>query len=154
MNAYGVIADLVHYIRSDLSASQLMKACSIFLGHLHNPYLTNQIHILSAKVIYNLVEHIVAKESKQVASKLLTNLLESSVDRLESMVIVHAEVIARAERIKKGEEESPDIAFIERTRPIANAVYTCEKPEEAIVGTSHSLSSTGMNRILDTDIGL
>ncbi|CAL1700686.1 unnamed protein product [Somion occarium] len=132
MTAYGVIADLVHYIRSDLSASQLMRACSIFLGHLHNPYLTNQLHILSAKVIYNLVEHIVAKETPQVASKLLTNLLESSVDRLESMVVVHAEVVARAERLKKGEDDAVDIAFIERSRPIANAIYTSEKPEDAI----------------------
>lgn len=117
----------------------------MFLGHLHNPYLTNQIHILSAKVIYNLVEHIVSKENSQAAGKLLTTLLESSVDKLDSMTAIHVELVARTERQKRNAErkgtddkkdaDDADITYIEKARPISHATYTILKVEELYHGT-------------------
>ena len=86
-NAFGCVADLLHHLRSDLSPPQLTRVCGAFLRHFHNPYLSNQMHILSAKMIYNVIEVIVAKETHPAAARLLTAILEASVDKLESMAV-------------------------------------------------------------------
>lgn len=66
-----------------------------FLRHLHNPYLSNQIHMMSARLIYNMVEMVIQKDTQQAASKLLTVLFEGCVDKVESMALVLEEVLAK-----------------------------------------------------------
>lgn len=86
-------------------------------------------------MIYNVIEVIVAKETHQAAARLLTTILEASVDKLESMAVVQAETLTRIERQKKGETGDTDVTSIEKARPVAGANYATEKPEDVILGS-------------------
>ena len=108
----------------------------VYLRYFHNPYLSNQIHNMAGKVLYNMIDCIATKDTTQGASKLLATLLESIVAKLESMALVYKDVVV--ERIKrkaaKDETEPIDFSFIEKSRPIAGATYAVEKTEELAHG--------------------
>ena len=128
--AYAAVADLVHHLRPELNPIQFARVTQVYSRLLHNPYLSSNLHILFAKTIFNLIEQIVNKDTQQNAGRILSAILETCVDKLDSMTAVQEEL----ERIKKGENGTVDIAFIERARPVAGAVYAVEKPEEAVQG--------------------
>ncbi|THH01673.1 hypothetical protein EW026_g1062 [Hermanssonia centrifuga] len=134
--AFGSTADLLHHLRGDLTPAQLLRVSGVYLRHLHNPYLSNQIHVFSAKMIFNMIEVMVTKVSQQEAAKLLMTLLDASVDKLESSVVVLEEVLEQLERKKKGEPtddtEYSEYVIIEKTRPVAGATYAVQKPEELL----------------------
>lgn len=80
--------------------------------------------------MFNLIDTITTKDTPPNAAGILGAMLETCVDKLEAITAVQDEL----ERIKKGETNKIDIAFIERARPVAGAVYAVEKPDEAIHG--------------------
>lgn len=147
----------MHHLRAELTPEQMHRVCIVYLQHFHNPYLTNNLHMMAAKVLYSMLDCIAAKDTQQNAGKLLTLMLESSVQKLEAMALVHKEVLARVERIKqkasKDDPDPPDYFLIEKARPVAGAVYAVEKPEELISGVclTPSIPSTSG---LDTDYRL
>lgn len=96
--------------------------------------MTNSIHILSAKMIFNLIEVIISKDTRQGAANTLYTLLDASIDKIESMATVLTSLMEKIERAKKGESDPIDSGFIEKARPVSGATYAIEKPEEAIIG--------------------
>lgn len=128
--ACAAVADLVHHIRSDLSPHQLSRIVQVYSRLLHNPYLSGNLHTMFAKMMFTLIEVIVTKDTHQNAARILSNMLDTSVDKLESLTAVQEEL----EKIKAGPPDQIDIAFIEKARPVAGAVYAIEKPEEAFTG--------------------
>lgn len=128
----------MHHLRSELTPVQMHRVCIVYLRHFHNPYLSNNLHMMAAKMIYNMIESITQKDTQQSAAKLLGMLLESSVQKLESMALIYKEVMARVERTKqkasKDDPDVPDFATIEKARPAAGATYAVEKPEELLQG--------------------
>ena len=106
--------------------------------------------MVSARMIFNLVEAIRNKETPVETSKILAILFEGCVDKFESMAIVLEEVFAKIERAHlkpasrgdEGESKSEDteagavaaILLLERARPIASTTCAVEKPEELLVG--------------------
>lgn len=133
--AYTIFADLLHHLRNDLTPAQLTHICSVYVRRLHNPNYNNSVHILSAKMIYTFIEVIIAKDTHQGAARMLTTLLDASVDKVESMADVHAKLVSKVEKIKRGESDTVDFTVIEKSRPVAGATYAIEKPEEVINGT-------------------
>lgn len=93
---------------------------------------------MAAKVIYNMIECIATKDTPQSASKLLAMLLESTVEKVESMALVYNDVVARVERAKKkGSKDEPeviDFSFIEKSRPVNSATYAVEKFDDLTHG--------------------
>lgn len=93
-------------------------------------------------MLYNMIEMITGKESQQDATKLLTVLLEGSINKIEAMALVLEEVFGKLERTsKKSDPESEDvettpidIALIEKARPVASATYAVEKHEDLVTG--------------------
>ncbi|KAI0921097.1 hypothetical protein AcW2_006184 [Taiwanofungus camphoratus] len=130
--AYTIFADLLHHLRNDLTPAQLTHICSVYVRRLHNPNYNNSVHILSAKMIYTFIEVIIAKDTHQGAARMLTTLLDASVDKVESMADVHAKLVSKVEKIKRGESDTVDFTVIEKSRPVAGATYAIEKPEEVI----------------------
>lgn len=130
------MVDLIHYLRTELEPDQLSRFAVLYLGLTHNPCLTTSTHILSAKMAYNSVEVIVTKSasSKHTAAKVLLAMLEISTSKLESMLIVHQDILARAEKIKNGETVGSDMIAIEKSRPYAAALFASEKPESILQG--------------------
>ncbi|EKM59507.1 uncharacterized protein PHACADRAFT_205724 [Phanerochaete carnosa HHB-10118-sp] len=109
-NALGCIADLLHHLRADLTVEQLTRACTGFARHMHNPYLSNSIHMVAARMIYNMIDVVVQKDTPQGAAKLLSLLLEGCVHKFESMSLVLKEAFSKLERLRRseGREKGPE----------------------------------------------
>ncbi|KAI0053544.1 FAT-domain-containing protein [Auriscalpium vulgare] len=133
--AFAAVADLVHHLRNDLSARQLSHIINVYSRLIHNPCLPNSVHTLSGKMMFNLVETVLAKDTPAGATMVLTTLLETCVDKLESVTGVLQEVTDRLERSKAGEPESSKIYAIEKARPVAAAIYAVEKAEDVLAET-------------------
>jgi transformation/transcription domain-associated protein len=133
-NAYAAVADLVHHLRNELTPTQLARIAHIYSRLIHNPYIPYSLHTLFAKMMFNLTDVIVAKDTPQGAIRVLGAILETSVNKLEAMTAVQEGLANTMERIKAGEKDIIDIAFIEEARPVARAIYAVEKPEDVIHG--------------------
>lgn len=75
-----------------------------------------------------------AKHTKQDASRVLLAMIETSVDKLESMLLVFQELVDRTERARNGEKEIPDMIAIEKSRPVSSAAFAVEKTETVFTG--------------------
>jgi transformation/transcription domain-associated protein len=127
--AYAAVADLVHHLRNELNAAQLARIIHVYSRLIHNPHLTSHLHMVFAKMMANLVDVVVAKDTQQGSARILSAMLETCVDKVHVMTVVQDELTARAAKIKKGEQDVVDIVFIEKARPVAGAIYAVEKPE-------------------------
>lgn len=126
----------MHALRSDLAPNQLTRVIQVYSHLLHNPYLSSGAHIYCVKTMFNLIDTITAKDTQQNAARILGSLLESCVDKLDSITIIQEEL----ERIKTGKPEAFTIASIEKARPVAAALYVTEKKEQDVMGESPASS--------------
>lgn len=140
--AYAAAADLVHYLRGDLSPRQLAHFIHVYSRVIHNPCLSSSVHTLAGKMMFNLIETVVTKDTPDGAAKVLTTLMETCVDRLESLAAVLDEVQQRSERHKNEEVETGSFFMVEKARPVASAVYAAEDPDNVLSGGSHSFHYT------------
>ena len=142
VTVYTAVADLVHHVRSELTASQLERIVHVYSSMMHNPSLSFNLHTLFAKMMFGLADAILAKETPQGAAQLLEAMFETCLEKLEGLCVVYAEVGVVAERNKRKEtapELPMDAAFIEKARPVGGAVNLTEKPEEILLGEPHLL---------------
>jgi transformation/transcription domain-associated protein len=133
-SAYAAVADLVHHLRNDLTPMQLARIAHIYSRLIHNPYLANSLHTLFAKMMFNLIEVVVTKDTPQGTAKVLRAMFETCVDKLDAMTAVQDELAGMMERTKAGDKDLIDLSFIEKARPVACAVYAVDKPEDVIHG--------------------
>ncbi|KAF9224621.1 FAT-domain-containing protein [Gyrodon lividus] len=131
-SAYGAIADLVHYVRTELSPDQLARAAKLYSALIHNPYLGYNLRTQFAKIVFGLVEDITTKDSPQGAAQVLGAMFETCVDKVDAMTNVLSNAFEDLERAKAGDESPSPSLLIEKARPVAAAVYALEKPEELI----------------------
>ncbi|RDB22695.1 Transcription-associated protein 1 [Hypsizygus marmoreus] len=130
---YSAVADLVHHIRNELTATQLARIVHVYSRLIHNPVLGN-LHTMSAKMIFGLAEPIIAKETPQGAARLLSAMFETCLERLETLAMIYDQVTTSAARLKENSQTVVlDAAFIEQTRPVGGALYAFEKPEEFVL---------------------
>ncbi|KAH7887705.1 hypothetical protein F5I97DRAFT_1804974 [Phlebopus sp. FC_14] len=131
-SAYAAIADLVHHLRSELSADQLARVAKLYSALIHNPYLGHNLHTLFAKMMFGLIENITTKDTSQGASRVLGAMFETCVDKVDAMTNVLDNAFERVEKMKNGVESPWPSLLIEKARPVAGALYAVEKPEEVI----------------------
>ena len=107
---------------------------------MHNPALSFNLHTLFAKMMFGLADAILAKETGQGAARLLEAMFETCLERLEGLCVVYSEVSPALERNKQKSQINltpsnyAELTSIEKSRPVAAAVYLIEKPEEVIHG--------------------
>ncbi|KAG8099235.1 hypothetical protein GUJ93_ZPchr0013g36432 [Zizania palustris] len=87
--AYTLLAELVHYVRGDLSLPQLSRIIYLFSRNMHDSSLTLVIHTTSARLMLNLVEPIyekgVDKQSMDEARVLLGRILDAFVGKFRTL---------------------------------------------------------------------
>jgi transformation/transcription domain-associated protein len=134
------IGDYVYHQRNELTPAQVTRLIRMYTVHLHNPSFPTVLLQLCGKVMFILIEVIVAKESSQNAARILNTMLETCVDKVETMVLVQDEIAARLERTKKGgaTAKTVDASFIETAKPVGAAAYAVERPEDFFKGRSQS----------------
>ncbi|KAH9482694.1 Transcription-associated protein 1 [Psilocybe cubensis] len=134
---YTAVADLVHHVKNDLTASQLERIVHVYSSMMHNPAFGYNLHTLFAKMMFGLADVIVAKETSQGAARLLETMFETCLEKLEGLCVVQADVSGLLERNKQKDsivDQWPDVTIIEKARPIGGAVNYIEKPEDILVG--------------------
>ncbi|KAI0650812.1 atypical/PIKK/TRRAP protein kinase [Trametes meyenii] len=150
---FTAIADLLHHLRAELTPTNLTHIFTVYVQHLHNPFLTTHMHVVSAKVILNLVEVEVAKDTHPNAARTLMMLLEACVDKVDSLVSVQAERLSKAAKEKDAASEFKDFATIEKSRPLVSPCYATEKPEDH-VGEYRNLIRTILHLFRALIVGL
>lgn len=137
--AFSMLADLVHHVRTELNPLQLGRIIHIYSCNLHNQSITGSIQTMCAKLLMNLVECVLQKDTPEGAAHVLQGLLTSCIDKLSALNAMQKDVIILEERLKAGEQEKSDIVLIERSKPICSAAYVNESPEDVVKGESQSL---------------
>jgi transformation/transcription domain-associated protein len=133
-NSYAAVADLIHHLRNDITIAQVARMANIFSNLLLNPNLAGPMHVSCAKMVFNLIDVIATKDTPQNAARIINAIFETSLDKLDAMVIIQDELSNRWERLKRGEKDTIDVTTIEKSRPVASAHYAITKPEETIHG--------------------
>ena len=133
-SVFSAVADLLHHLRADLTPANISRVFAVYVQHLHNPFLSTHAHLLSAKMIFNMVEVEISKDTHQNAAKVLNTLLEAGVDKVDSLVSVQVEKLTRRAKDKDAPNDFNDFAVIEKSRPLITPCYATEKPEENPAG--------------------
>lgn len=84
--------------------------------------------------MFNLIETVVTKDTPAGAAKVLAALMETCVDRLESLAAVLDEVQQRSDHHKNGETELGNFFMVEKARPVSWAVYAADEPDNVLSG--------------------
>lgn len=85
--AYSTLVDLVHHVRADLTLQQLSRVVHLYSCNIHDPTLPFGIQTMSAKILLNLVECIVRKnsESNGRGRPVLVHILDAFVNKFSSL---------------------------------------------------------------------
>jgi len=133
----------VHHIRNELTTPQLERIIYVYSRLIHNPALGHNLHTLSAKMMFGLLEPITTKETSSGIERLLGIMVESCLERLEALALMYEGVSANIALLKDNNGlTSVGPALIEKARPVGGAFYAIEKPEEVIHGQSRYFSSS------------
>lgn len=82
--AYSIVADFIH-VNSDLSPKQIWKSVVKYCGYLQDTTLAPTVHIMSAKLLLNLLGRILKLESKGDARQLFLIMVDSFSKRFASL---------------------------------------------------------------------
>lgn len=74
--AFSTLADLVHHIRTSLSARDLARAVRLFSKNVHDCTLPVTIQTMSCKLLLNMVDCIRVKAEGKASRELLMKILE------------------------------------------------------------------------------
>ncbi|TFK56003.1 FAT-domain-containing protein [Heliocybe sulcata] len=135
-SVYVALADFVHHLRLELTASQMARITLVYATLMHNPALMSNIHLMFAKVIISLADGMVQKDNKQVSNKALMSLLESCIERLEAINTVYEEAKRREEQTPE-EQMMLDYASVDKARPVGGATYAFEREPEIAHESRH-----------------
>ena len=77
-----------------------------------------------------MVEVMLTKESPDTVAALIVFMAQTLAEKAAAVVAQAEYVVERMEKQKR-EDTSPDISTIEKERPVGNATYASEAPEES-----------------------
>ncbi|KAF6007322.1 hypothetical protein HII13_004634 [Brettanomyces bruxellensis] len=82
--AYSIVADFIH-VNADLNPKQIWKSVVKYCGYLQDTTLAPTVHIMSAKLLLNLLGRILKLESKGDARQLFLIMVDSFSKRFASL---------------------------------------------------------------------
>ena len=149
--AYSTLADLVHHVRHELTADQLARVIHLYSCHLHNPTLTSGIQNMCTKLLVALMECIVIKCSAEDSGRILMELLESFVLKLDAVQkmfqdwralvkagnkdkLANTEGVTEVSENIEVDQHIPEISSIEKAKPVQRATYVTESSEDVLKG--------------------
>ncbi|OWB72805.1 hypothetical protein B5S31_g2527 [[Candida] boidinii] len=98
--AYSIVADFIH-VNSNLTSVQIWKSVTIYCKHLQDPTLDQTVHIMSAKLLLNLVERILKLDNKAESRQLFLILIDAFTkrfnllnNRYDDVMLQHSEFLA------------------------------------------------------------
>ncbi|OSX75809.1 hypothetical protein BU14_0219s0009, partial [Porphyra umbilicalis] len=79
--AYSFLAELVHYVRHDLTLPQLSRVIYLFGTNVHDPSLSFSMQTTSVRLLLNLIEGILGDDSEVKARQLLIRIMDILVSK-------------------------------------------------------------------------
>jgi transformation/transcription domain-associated protein len=131
--AYNVTGEFIHQIRAELSFTQLTRYAETYASLMHNPHMVLAGQLVAVRMFCPMVDMILTKESPDTVAALITFMAQTLAEKAAAIVAQAEYVVERMEKQKRG-DTSPDISTIEKERPIANASYASEAPEDIMRG--------------------
>ncbi|XP_020600148.1 LOW QUALITY PROTEIN: transformation/transcription domain-associated protein-like [Phalaenopsis equestris] len=103
--AYSLLAEIVHYVRNELSLSQLSCIIYLFSRNMHDSSLTIVVHTTCARLMLNLVEPIYEKgvdqQTMDDARVLLGRILDAFVGRYGTLKRIVPQLVEEGEEGKE-----------------------------------------------------
>ncbi|GAN05230.1 conserved hypothetical protein [Mucor ambiguus] len=141
--AYSMLADLIHHIRAELSASQLSRTIYIYSRNLHDATLAPSIQTMCGKLLLNLIDCIMKIPDKSEGRQLLMRILDAFASKFEALNIQFSSCVkqykkknAPATDKDKGSSMEEDDDFTEidfdRARSIHTASFLSEAAHDGI----------------------
>lgn len=131
--AYDVIGELVHQLRQELSFTQLTRVIETYAVLIHNPHMAITGQTVCMRMMCPIVEVILTKDSPDAVAGLINVMVKTCAEKMAAIVAMAEDVTEWLEKRKRG-DASPDIATMEKERPVASATYVSESPEGAMRG--------------------
>ena len=86
--AYSILADLVHHIRTQLTLQQLSMTVHLFAKNVHDDTIPVSIQMMSCKLLLNLVESIRVKSEQDTgARELLMKMMEVFILKFKAIAL-------------------------------------------------------------------
>lgn len=77
--AYSLLADLIHHVRLDLAQKHLVQIINLYCRLLSDPSLPAGIQTMSAKLLLNLIDPVMAERVEKPLKKILLNKILSAL---------------------------------------------------------------------------
>lgn len=132
--AYTTLADLIHHVRHELSAEQLSRVFHAYSCILHDASIPCGTQTMSMKFLINLVECVVAKCTRPGAARILLDLLETGIEKLEALHRIYEDETLMYDAQKSTDPPAPLLSFVtvERSKPTDALSYVLE-PQDAVI---------------------
>ena len=137
--AYSMLADLIHHIRAELSASQLSRTIYIYSRNLHDATLAPSIQTMCGKLLLNLIDCIMKIPNKSEGRGLLMRILDAFASKFEALNIQFSSCVKHYKKKnlvakKNNEMEEDDFSEIDfdRARSIHTASFLSESAHDGV----------------------
>ncbi|ODV88694.1 hypothetical protein CANCADRAFT_52791 [Tortispora caseinolytica NRRL Y-17796] len=104
--AYSMVADLIHHVRNELSVKQIWKAVRVYCANMQDMSLSNSFHIMSAKLLLNLVERIMQLQDNLEGRQLLITIISAFADKFAQLNMCYPHALASAYKDTKSDDKS------------------------------------------------
>ncbi|KAJ5702643.1 hypothetical protein N7488_010191 [Penicillium malachiteum] len=118
--AYSMLADLIHHVRDHLSRDQIRRTVEVYTKNLHDDFPGTSFQTMSAKLLFNMAEHISKLEDKREARYFLIMILDAIGDKFASMnhQFNNSVKVSKANKdTRKDNEPSPENYLAEKDQP-------------------------------------
>lgn len=102
--AYSIVADFIH-VNNNLTTEQIWKSVSVYSGYLQDDSLAQTVHIMSAKLLLNLMDRILKLEDKQVSRQMLLVIIDTFGKRFASLNQQYDNIIKQHEDFTSARNE-------------------------------------------------
>ena len=123
----------MHQLRQELSFTQPTRVIETYAVLIHNPHMLITGQTVCMRMMCPIVEIILTKNSPDAVAGLINVMVQTCAEKMAAVVAMAEDVTERLEKQKRG-DTSPDIATIEKERPVASATYASESPEDVMRG--------------------
>lgn len=101
---YPILADLIH-VNNSLTLEQIAKSVKVFSGYLQDDTLPQTVHIMSAKLLLNLMDRILKLENKENSRHLLLLIIDTFGKRFRSLNYQYDNIMKQHEEYKNHKKE-------------------------------------------------
>jgi transformation/transcription domain-associated protein len=102
--AYSIVADFIH-VNNSLTAEQIWKSVKTYSGYLQDNTLAQTVHIMSAKLLLNLMDRILKLENKTDSRQMLLLIIDTFGKRFAALNYQYQNIMNQHEEFKKSRKD-------------------------------------------------